>query len=42
MASLFSPTGKTDEDDHDNLGIDWVIHYVFDKVGLSLSCSPRM
>ena len=44
MASIFSPTGKGDEDDHDNRGIDWVIHYVFDNVGLLICCPslPRM
>ena len=32
---FFSGSGN-DNDEYDNLGIDWVIHYVFDDVGLHL------
>lgn len=32
--SFFSGSATAKNDDHDNLGIDWVIHYVFDNVGL--------
>lgn len=32
---FFSGSDQAKNDDHDNLGIDWVIHYVFDNVGLS-------
>lgn len=30
---FFSGSGKRDSDEDDNLGIDWVIHYVFEDVG---------
>lgn len=32
---FFSGSGSVDDDESDNLGIDWVVHYVFDGVGMS-------
>ena len=37
---FFSGSAKPDEDEYDNLGIDWVVHYVFDDVGLHLPPPP--
>lgn len=30
-------SGKRDSYEDDNLGIDWVVHYVFDDVGTSIA-----
>jgi len=30
-------SGKRDSYEDDNLGIDWVVHYVFDDVGMSIA-----